>query len=66
MTDFRDRWIVVVGKEMYVAGLGRTLAGYREGIGTVITHRREMALEYTSLNDARRTADSIGGRVFKV
>ena len=66
MTDYRDRWIVVIGKGMYVAGLGKTLAGYKEGIGTVISHRRELALEYTCLSDAKGVAESIGGRVFKV
>ena len=66
MPDFRDRWVVVIGKEMYVAGLGKMLAGYKDGIGTVITHRRDLALEYTSLREAKSLADSIGGRVFKV
>jgi hypothetical protein len=66
MTDYRDKWVVVVGTEMYVAGLGKTFEGYGETVGTVITKRRECALEFTSLRDAKGTADSIGGRVFKV
>ena len=66
MMDYQDRWVVVIGNGLYIAGLGKTFEGYRETVGTVITKRRECALEFTSLRDAKGTADSIGGRVFKV
>lgn len=66
MMDYQDRWVVVIGNGLYIAGLGKTFEGYGETVGHVITRRRECALEFTSLREARGVADGIGGRVFKV
>ena len=56
----------------YIAGLGQTFAGYqnKSGIpqtpGLVITQLERRAMMFTGRRDARKLADSIGGRVIMV
>lgn len=66
MADDLDKWVVLIGNGLYVAGIGNTFEGYPQTFGYVITKRREVALEFSALRLARRVADSIGGRVMKV
>lgn len=69
--DYRPRWYVMVGN-CYIAGLGKTFAGYqnKSGIpqtpGFVITLLERRAMMFTSLDSARKLADSIGGCVIMV
>ena len=68
MTDFRAKWVVMVG-QLYVSGIGEAYEGYRKGpkplIGIVGSPYRENAYEFISLEDATRFSARIGGQVFR-
>lgn len=63
MPDFRPRWVIMVGK-LYFSGLGRCFD--RCMAGHVFSLLRKNAFKFSSLEEARAYADSVGGQVFRV
>ena len=63
----QDRWIVTIG-QLYLAGIGQTFTGQGEfpWTGFVMTKIREHAKEFTSMSEAQKAANGLGGQVFKV
>ena len=61
MTDRRDHWIVMVGR-LYLVGLSTD----PEKMGFILSVLYRQAMRFESLNDARRIANALEGRVMKV
>ena len=63
----QDRWIVTLGL-LYLAGIGQTFPGQGEfpWTGFVMTKIRDHAKEFTSMSEAQKAANGLGGQVFKV
>lgn len=70
MMNLADRWYVMLGK-YYIAGLGQTYPGYGNSCipvtpGLVITEIERRAMMFSSLAEAEKLSNRIGGRVIKV
>ena len=63
----QDRWIVALG-QLFLAGIGQTFPGHGElpWTGFVMTKIREHAKEFSSMSEAQKAANGLGGQVFKV
>ena len=60
-----DRWIVKIGA-YFLAGIGQTYKGYGSRVGFVLTKKRDHAYEFSSKEEAQKSARGLGGQVRKV
>ena len=63
MPDFRPSWVIMVGR-LYFSGLGQCFV--RSASGYVFSLLRKNAFEFSSLEEAKACAESVGGQVFRV